>query len=799
MRYLILLVVCCSALIPIFAQSTIVSGTVRDQNSRETLIGAYLSSGAGFRTVTDAEGRFSLTVKDLDTATITVTYLGYRILKQRVPARKDTVVSLWLQPASSTITTVEVTAARNYVVPRTEGSVARLSAETIKNLPRFLGETDPLRALQLLPGVQYGAEGSSALFVRGGSPDQNLILVDNIPLYSPTHLGGFFSIIDPEAINAITLYKGGFPARYSGRLSSIVDIRLKRGSPEKWSRTFAIGVLSSKLAVSGPVLRDKLTVSAVVRRSNLDLPMQASRLFRGSDNFFAGFFFYDATVKANYRLTDTDELVLSAYSGSDKLFVDQNTLSDEAIRDVSRQQSSLGTQWGNQAIGLQWNRTPSARLRTNYALAYTRYRYQDEFSGTIDPEDPIEPGMSFDNRLSSGIGDWSLRLHHELNAGHTYRFGLTANLPTYRQPRIILRRSEEGQPEEVQDTGERVATTFQGGVFLEWEPDLPGPWEMNLGAYTGAIGTENLLLPTFQPRFSASYRLEDHYILFTHYARMVQPLHLLSNSGTGPPTDLWLPATARVRPGRSDQFSLGGRYDRGRWLVEAEAFYKSLGRQIDFRDGASFFAGGGDWQDRVSTGGRGSVVGTELLVKYTTPKVQAWAAYTLSRNRRTFTDLNDGRSFPYRFDRPHMLSLVGMWQPKRKFNASISWTLESGNAITLPSATYEVEALDRIDASASDAFFPPIRFGPQTAYLYASRNNARLPTYHRLDLNVDFIKYITKKGRERKRTTSLGLYNAYNRYNPYFVFYDRAPDGGQQLQSLTLFPVVPYISYTSTL
>jgi hypothetical protein len=778
------------------AQTVTLTGTVRDTASLETLIGAYVTTAAGAREITDAEGRFTLTIDRTDSASLSVTYLGFLPLRMRVPAGRDTVLTLLLQPAANTISTVEVSAERNYIVPRTEGSVARLTAETIKRLPRFLGETDPLRALQLLPGVQNGAEGSSALFVRGGSPDQNLILVDNIPLYSPTHLGGFFSIIDPEAINAISLYKGGFPARYSGRLSSIVDVRLKRGSPQKWSRTFSIGVLSTKLALSGPIIRDRLTVSAVVRRSNLDLPMQASRLFRGGDNFFAGFFFYDATVKAVYRLADEEELVLSAYTGSDKLFLDQKTASDEAIRNPSRQTSFLGTQWGNQAIGLQWNRTPTPRLRTNYALAYTRYRYRDEFSGTIEPEDPDEPDLDFENLLGSGIGDWSLRLHHELNAGHIYRFGFTANLPTFHQPRITLRRTEEGQPEELRDTGERVATTFQAGVFMEWEPNLPDRWEMNLGAYAGAIVTENRTIPTLQPRLSASYRLDDRYTLFAHYARMVQPLHLLSNSGTGPPTDLWLPATRRLRPGRSDQFSAGGRYDRGRWLVEAETFVKYLAHQIDFQDGASFFAGGGDWQDRVSTDGRGTVVGTELLVKYTTPKVQAWAAYTMSRNTRQFADLNEGRTYPFRFDRPHMLSLVGMWQPKEKFNASISWTLESGNAITLPSATYEVEALDRV--LESDAMFPPVRFGPQTAYLYASRNNARMPTYHRLDFNVDFIKYVTKKGRERKRTTSLGVYNAYNRLNPYFVFYDRATDGGQQLQSLTLFPVVPYISFTST-
>ncbi len=778
------------------AQSTTISGTVSDAGSQERLIGAYvIDPASNERSVTDAEGRFSITLERTDSATLTLSYLGYETLHQWIPASRDTFLQLKLRPNSSTIVTVEVKARRNYLVPRTEGSVARLSAETIKKLPRLFGESDPLRALQLLPGVQNGAEGSSALYVRGGSPDQNLILVDNIPLYSPTHLGGFFSIIDPEGINAISLYKGGFPARYSGRLSSIVDIRLKRGSPDKWSRTFSFGLLSTKLALSGPLVKDRLTVAAAVRRSNLDLPVQLARPFRRDAPFHAGFFFYDATIKAVYRLPGGDELTLSAYGGSDKLFLDQNSVTTESVRPQVTQNGSLSTQWGNQAIGLQWNRTVSPRLSANYALAYTQYRYRDIFEAAITTEDPARSDLNIDNYLGSGIQDWSLRLHHELRTRHAYRFGFTANLPAYRQPLIKLRRMENGR-EEVRETGGRELTTFQAGGFLEFEPTLNGPWEVNVGAYAGAYLVGGRILPTLQPRLSVSYPVNDRYTAFVHYARMVQPLHLLSNSGTGPPTDLWLPATARVRPGRSEQFSLGGRYDRGRWLVEAETFYKRLSRQIDFRDGASFFAGGGDWQDRVSTGGRGNVIGTELLVKYTAPQLQAWAAYTLSRNTRRFDDLNAGRTFPYRFDRPHMISLVGMWQPKQKFNASISWTVESGNAITLPSASYEVEALDRI--KDPDARIPPIRFGPQTAYLYASRNNARLPTYHRLDVNVDFIKYVTKKGKERKRTTSLGLYNAYNRLNPYFVFYDQAPDGGQQLQSLTLFPVVPYISITST-
>ena len=778
------------------SQSIVLSGTVRDSATQESLIGAYVySQASSLQTSTDASGRFQLLLPTADSIDLVVTYVGYSPLSVRIYLGRDTVLGLSLTP-SNTFSTVEVTTERNYVIPKTEGSATRLSAETIQKLPKLLGEADPIRALQVLPGVQNGAEGSSALYVRGGSPDQNLILVDDIPIYSPNHLGGFFSIIDAEAINAVTLYKGGFPARFSGRLSSIVDIRLKDGNPQKWSRTFSLGVLSTKLAVSGPLVKNKLTLAATARRTNLDLFTQARRLFASDNAFRAGFYFYDGIVKLNYTVNPKSQITLSSYLGNDKLYVDQ-TASEQFDEKTVEQTSSFAKTWGNRAVGLRWDRTLSPRLQTTYALAYTTYNYLDRYTSLLEFEDEVQPSKQTDNNLSSNVRDVSIRLHHQVSGRHLYRFGLTANLPTYNQPRIVLDQSEGGAVPLTKDTGKRLLRSYQTGGYVEWEPLGLNPWTLNLGWYTGLYGVNGSVFPTLQPRVSVSYAANDRYTVFAHYAEMVQPLHLLSNAGGGPPTDLWLPATARIPPGRSRQTSLGMRYNYRRWLIEVEGYLKSLSNQIEFQNGASFFVGSGDWQDKVSSNGTGRVIGLELFVKYKVSDFQFWSSYTLSRNQRKFSDINNGNVFPYRYDRPHMLNLVALWEPTKKFNASLNWTLESGNAITLPSARYEVEVLDQ--APSGNPFnAPPVFFGPHSAYIYRSRNNARMPTYHRLDVNFDFIREVNKKGKVRTRTTSLGVYNGYSRKNPYFVFYDATDGGQQELRSLALFPVIPYITYKTT-
>ena len=793
----------CLLWIPLFGQGVTLTANVRDGVTKETLIGAYVTISESQKAfVTDEYGNFSAYFSQPPAAEVqfTVSHLGYKTWRGTVGVSRDTSVTWYLTPATDTLITVQVLGKRAGYVPRSEGSTARIDVETIRRLPKLLGETDPIRSLQLLPGVQNGGEGSSALHVRGGSPDQNLLLLDDIPLIAPNHLGGFFSTIDADAINTVTLYKGGFPARYANRLSSIIDVRLKAGSPTKWSRNITLGMLSSKLSVSGPLLKDKLTVAANVRRTNLDLLSQAVALFQSDNSFVAGVYFYDGSIKLSYKPNDTNEFSLVSYGSHDNFLLRQrNRTTDDGGAEVM-QFGRLTRNWGNKMVGFNWKRRLSPRLFANYTASATTYNYEDESLSDLKVEAEPERNRRSESFFTTQIQQYTLRLHHQLARQGMYRFGALINGYYFAQPRARLTatRGDTDIPSTV-DSGKRLLYASSVGLYFEWLPRLGEDWSLNFGIHLNTYLVNNHTFYNPQPRLAASYQLTPRLNWFANYARMVQPLHLLSNNGAGAPTDLWLPATNRLPPSISDQLSTGFSLTSDPWILELEGFVKKLQRMVDFEDGATFFAGGGDWQDDISSQGTGNIAGLEMLIKYVRPEHELWFSYTLSSNRRTFPDINEGLSYPYLYDRPHQFSLLALWEPKPEFNASCNWIVESGNAITLPSARYEVEAFGNTPIVGGPADQSNFSFGPRTALLYAQRNNTRLPLYHRLDINFNFVRYVTKRGRQRERTFTFGVYNLYNRLNPYFLFYGLNAAGESVLNKVTLFPVLPYISYRTSL
>lgn len=392
--------------------------------------------------------------------------------------------------------------------------------------------------------------------------------------------------------------------------------------------------------------------------------------------------------------------------------------------------------------------------------------------------------------LNSGIQDFSLKLHHEFHGKSVYRFGLTADAPRFRQPGIYLFQQRPDEENIEQSEGGAIRQSSTLGAYVEVEPELGKKLSMNIGLHTALFFTDKKIFPSLQPRFVANYAMNEKLSFNTTYSRMVQNLHLLSNSGAGLPTDLWLPATDRVRPAIADQVSLGGQWNTDRLSFELDAFYKKMYQQIDFRQGASFFTGGEDWQDNVETNGTGIVYGAEFLLKKKTGKFNGWLAYTWSNNTRIFDNLNSGVAFPYKFDRPHVLDIVAIWQPSHKVSMSATWTLESGHALTLADAQYALETFDLYDSP-----YYELNFGPHNAQLFDQRNNYRMPTYHRLDINFNFTRKLTRKGKPQTRVTTLGIYNLYNKHNPYFIFYDKNEQGNTSLHQFTLFPILPYISY----
>lgn len=789
---LYLIVILCLFALTGHAQQAAVAGYIQDAQSGERLIGATVvekESQAG--ALSNEYGFFSLRLPAGRKYILEARYVGYEPYQLELMLAADTTVLLRLTPSLNQLQEVEVRSQRLAVKP-TDGSVAVLSAAEIKRLPRLLGEADPLRGFQLLPGIQSGPEGSSALYVRGGSPDQNLILLDDVPLYFVNHLGGFLSVIDPNAINAIKLYKGGFPARFGGRLSSVLDIRMKDGNLERWERNFSLGLLSTKASVSGPLVKEKVGVMATVRRSNLDLLSRLAALLDTGGEYTAGFYFYDATAKIHYNVSKNDRVSASFYAGQDRFFL-RSDQEDTFAGDLIRSQGEINNQWGNLAGALRWNHTFSESLFGSYTLSFSRFRYLDGFSSRQSMVETQTPPIERRNELFSDIQDVTLRLHHEWNRAGIWRFGALATLPRFGQPGLsFYQQDADGRVTEGGDGGGRVHA-LSSSLYVEREVTLWDSIQINAGLHNSFFLVQGAVFPSLQPRLVVTRPLASGWLLKASYARMVQNQHLLSNSGAGPPTDLWVPATKAVGPGTADQVSFGGRRtwaDQGITL-EAEAYYKRLRGQLDFSQGTSFFAGEGGWENKVESRGKGAAYGLELLVQKETEKFSGWLSYTWSRNLRRFENINGGRAYPYLYDRPHVLTLVGIWEPSPRSSISATWTVESGRAVTLASARYEIEAFDYVVG----VFPPVVTSGPQSAYLYEGRNNYRMPVYHRLDVNFNLKKAGTSRGKKYLRVWSLGVYNLYNRQNPYFLFYDRTDSNETKLFQFTLFPVLPYFSY----
>lgn len=778
---------------PTLGQTVQLTGYIQDGDNKERLIGATLyDSVSTIGSITNDYGFFSLSLPKPGAYAINLQYLGYDERKIFLSITQDTFLILELTMSANQLQEIEIKANRTFVKP-TDGSVARLSVREIKKLPRLLGETDPVKSFQLLPGVQGGAEGSSALYVRGGSPDQNLILLDDIPLYFVNHLGGFLSVIDADAINAIKLYKGGFPARFGGRLSSVLDIRLKDGNLKKWEKGYSIGLLSTKAAVSGPLIKEKLSILATVRRSNLDLLSGLANAINQSDDFSAGFYFYDTNVKLNYAVSDKDRISASFYAGKDKFFLkttDEET-TDEQILFSS---SEVDNRWGNIASAIRWNHLYNAKLFSNYTLSYSRFNYLNLVAADQTEMEGNEKTLRFQqkNQLSSAIQDLTLRLHHEWQKNGTWRFGALFTHQNFDQPELFtVSNNQFAQPDTVISGNGRL-NSLSANLYIEKEGKIGSKIDYNIGLHNSIFWTQNQAFINPQPRLVINYGFREDLQFKLGYARMVQNIHLLSNSGAGVPTDLWVPATANAQPETADIISVGGLWSSPNKDIklEAEIYYKQMRNQLDFSQGASFFAGGGNWEEKVEFGGIGRAYGLEILLKKESGKFQGWLGYTWARNFRQFSIINDGNKYPFRFDRPHTLELVGIWEPNERFSLSANWTIESGYAITLASTRYEIDIFSFKTNPPG-----PSGVGPQNAYLYESRNNFRMPTYHRLDINCNFPKEIQKKGRTVTRTWSLGVYNLYNQQNPYFLFYDTDDNNEIRLYQFALFPVLPYISY----
>ena len=776
---------------PMVAQHYTVSGYVTDAVAEETMIGATLydhASGSG--TVTNAYGFYSLTLPK-GAADITVSYVGYASQQQHLVLSRDTVINFALHSRSAL---EEVTVVGNRLdlgVRGSQMSAVDIPVAQIKAVPAMFGETDVLKVLQLLPGVQSGTEGSAGLYVRGGSPDENLMLIDGVPVYNVNHMFGFFSAFNADAIKNVTLYKGSFPAHYAGRLSSVVDVRMKEGDMYHYHGNVHIGAVSSKISLEGPLWKGKTSFNISARRTYSDLITNAALWYMthvqdDDTDYGAGYYFYDLNVKVNHKFSDRDRLYLSHYSGDDEVYF---SITGADTQDY-RSDSHLSWKWGNIVSAARWNHVINPRTFLDASVSYTQYRHK---IGLGFDEIYKQANQNYKAQLDmhSGIYDLTgkVELHYSPNPHHDMRMGTAYTHHTF-SPDVMTMNEKQGTDENTHRLGEPDILAHETQLYFEDNITLGDAAKVNAGLNYSTFTVGGRFYHSLEPRLSSRLLLTDNLSLKAGYAYMTQYVHLLSNSSISLPTDLWVPVTENILPEHSHQVATGAYYEIDGWCdLSLEGYYKYLNNLIEYREGTSFMTGSTTWQDKVAMG-HGWSYGLELMAQRSIGQFTGWVAYTWSKTMRQFDReghiINEGRPFHAKYDRRHDINITANYRFSDRFDLSATWVYATGNCGTLYTHYYEGQP------------HTPGGYAGAVGY-FDNRNNYRLEPYHRLDLGMNFHKQF-KRMPGVKRTINLSVYNAYNSMNPFMVYlYEEYDYFNQQnyrtLRKVTIFPIIPSFSY----
>lgn len=749
-----------------FAQNFTLSGRIKDAANGEDLIGAavVVQGMEGTGVITNTYGFYSITLPK-GTYNVAIQYIGYQSVVKEVVLTKDVSLNIELAEESESLEEVVVSAeAANANVTKTEMSVAKLSPKEVEAVPVIFGEKDIIKMVQLLPGVKTSGEGGSGFSVRGGGLDQNLILLDEAPVYNASHLLGFFSVFNSDAIKDVTLYKGGMPAEYGGRASSVMDVVMKDGNSKRFGASGGIGLISSKLTLEAPIVKDKGSFIISGRRTYADIFLKLSS---NEDLRNTTLYFYDLNMKANYQITDKDRVYLSGYFGRDNFGFGND----------------FGFNWGNATGTLRWNHIFNDRLFGNTSLIYSDYDY--EFSIGAGEEQ---------FGLSSGINDLNLKqdFTYFMNKDNTMSFG--ANVIRHE-----FVPGEISSGDESNFSADNIERQFalEGAAYVQNEQKVGQRWSFIYGLrysvfdYTGpgtayeiedgeVASTQTYddwetiqLYHGLEPRVSVKYLLNEVSSLKVAYNRNYQYMHLLSNSTSGSPTDRWVPSSNNVKPQIADQVAAGyfRNFADNMYEFSAEVYYKDMQNLIDYKPGAELIFNSSIETELVY--GDGKAYGLELLLKKTQGKFTGWLSYTLSRSLREFDDIDDGKVFPSRQDRIHDLSVTAIYNFHPKWTASANFVFYTGDAVSFPSGRYEVD-------------------GVQVPY-YTERNGYRFPNYHRMDLGVTWM---VKKTKRFESSWNFSVYNVYGRENPYIINFEENEDTGQvEAVQFSLFKAIPSVSY----
>ncbi|MEO9872648.1 TonB-dependent receptor [Ekhidna sp.] len=742
-----------------------ISGYVKEDVSNELLPGVTIfipSLNTGV--ITNGYGFYSMTLPE-GTYELVYTSVGFDGIKTDIVLNKDVVLDQFLRPSVLTLDEVVVSAElQEKVSENSQMSSVRLSTKSVENIPALMGEKDVLKVLQLMPGVQSGSEGNSGLYVRGGGPDQNLLILDDAIVYNANHLFGFFSIFNGDALKSTELYKGGFPARFGGRLSSVIKMDMKDGNKEEMHGKVGIGLISSSLMLEGPINKGKTSFVVSARRTYFDA---IAGIFNSSPDK-GGYYFYDLNAKVNHEFDSKNKLYVSGYFGQDRFFARNKEEGFDA---------KLG--WGNASSTIRWNHQFSKKVFTNTSLIFSRYLF-----------DIREEEDDFELRFNSSIRDFGFKYDVDFfpSINHSIKFGVSSTNHRFIPSALVVREASVGPTDE-----EEKFNTLESAIYVEDDMRLFGKLNANIGLRFSHFIHENKTYSRPEPRISLAYMLPNDYAVKASFASMNQYVHLLSNSGIGLPTDLWVSSTDRVRPQSSRQVALGFAKDISNGIsVSLEGYLKKSDDVIAYKEGASFLilddpesSESVSWEDNITTGAA-DAMGLELFLEKKVGDFTGWFGYTLSKTELQFDELNFGRKFLARYDRRHDVSLVGIYHISDRLTISGTWIYGTGNNFSLPVRTHR---------TASDILGNFTVFNDRFEDI-DERNNFRAEAYHRLDLSIR----MTKEKKRGRRTWELSLYNAYSRKNPFFYYQltDFDNNGTQRgtLNRVTLFPILPSFRYT---
>ncbi len=742
-----------------------ISGTITDATTGESLIGTSItvkdlpSTGV----TTNAYGYFSLTLPDAK-YTFVISYLGYEIITLPVNLNENKVMNFKLKPNSQQLNDVEITAQRkNHNITSNEIGMEKLEVKELAKIPVLFGEADIMKTLKLTPGIKSAGEGSGGMFVRGGNNSQNLILLDEATVYNADHLLGFFSTFNSDAIKDIQMFKGTAPAEYGGRISSVLDVKMNDGNNQDYHMGGGIGLISSRLNVEGPIVKDKSSFLITGRRTYADLFLKLS-----SDDLINNnqLYFYDLNAKINYIINDKNRLYLSGYFG----------------RDVFEFQDRFGINWGNKTGTLRWNHIWNEKLFSNTSLIYSDYDYKVSIQ---------DAGFS----LTSIIKNWNLKheFQYFMNSKNTLTFGINSVYHT-----IIPGQLETSEESEITPIQLQEKFAVDNGIYFSnvWKPSYNlninygirmsvyhqfGPGDFYTYQNGEVMDTTSYkkgeIVKTyfnFEPRLNIAYILNDRNSLKISYTRNTQNLHLVSNSTSAMPTDIWLSSSNNVKPEIGDQVSLGyfTNFAKDKYQLSGEVYYRWMQNQLDLKNGANINAN--DKIEGELLFGKGRAYGLELLLKKKQGKLTGWVGYTFSRTERLIDGINNNNWYPAKQDITHDFSVVGIYDFNKKWSVSASWVYNTGNAVTFPSGKYLING--------------------NVQYYYTERNGYRMPDYHRLDIGATRT---LKKTKKFESSLNFSVYNAYGHKNPFSIDFEQDENDPSKTNAIMtyLFTYVPSITY----